>query len=144
MSPRVKALVLGAALTLGNGELSAQSLALKAAMHTKLTNAQGLLEAVVRADYERMLRYTDPLSRISEAEIASWQAVARPEYIEQATLFLMSVQRLRGSAAARDIEAAARHYTSHVSSCVRCHTYVRNSGRAALEPPSVRPRDRAR
>ena len=72
-------------LALGAMEPSAQSPALKAVMREKLNNTQQLLEAVITADYAAMERYTERLGRISYTEIASWQAVAQPDYAGQST-----------------------------------------------------------
>jgi hypothetical protein len=77
-----------------------------------------------------MTRYTDYLSRIRDTEIASWQEVpTQPDYVQQAVLFLRSVDGLRKAAAAGNVDAAALEYTSLISSCIRCHTYVRTSAR---------------
>ena len=73
--------VLGLIVAFHVGEPSAQAPTLRVAMREKLTNTQQLLEAVVRADYPAMARYSEQLSRISYTEIASWQTVAQPEYV---------------------------------------------------------------
>lgn len=127
MSSRSAILSLGLMLALGTRGASAQIPALRAAMREKLANTQGLLEAVVRGDYPTIAKRTEPLSRISETEIASWQTVAQPEYVQQAALFLLSVKGLRDAAASKNIDAVALEDTALISSCIRCHTYVRNS-----------------
>ena len=134
MSLHSKVLALAAVLAAVAGDSSAQSPRLRAAMREKLANTQGLLEAVVTADYSAITRYTESLSRITETEVASWQAAAQPEYTQQAALFLLSVSGLREAAAARNIERVSLEYSTLISSCLRCHTYVRNSRRASLQP----------
>lgn len=134
MSLRFTILALGLMLALGTSDASPQSPILRAAMREKLANTQAVLEAVVKADYPTIARYTEPLSRISETEIASWQTVAQPEYVQQAALFLLSVKGLREAAVSKNIDAVTLEYTTLISSCIRCHTYVRNSRRASLEP----------
>ncbi|MEQ1573776.1 MAG: hypothetical protein ABL993_05970 [Vicinamibacterales bacterium] len=134
MSLRLKAFALAAALTLVPGHSDAQAPTLRTAMREKLANAQQLLEAVVRADFPAISRSADRLSRINDVEIASWQAVAQPAYTEQASRFLLSVQKLREAAANGNSQAATDEYAILVSSCVRCHQYVRNSRMVSQTP----------
>lgn len=124
---RVKIMVVWAVVALGTGGPSAQSVGLKPVMREKLENTQRLLEAVVTADYAGITRYAEPLGRISETEIASWQTEAQAEYTKQATLFLLSVNGLREAAAGKNLDAAALEYTTLVSSCIGCHRYVQRS-----------------
>jgi cytochrome c556 len=105
-------------------------------MRQKLANAQGLLEPIVKADFPLIVRYAGSLSRISETEIASWQTLAQPEYVEQAAIFLESVEGLREAAAARNMVAVNREYSTLTSSCIGCHTYVRTPRRASLSGPA--------
>lgn len=120
-----------------SGDLSAQQPStIQAAMRAKLAATQQLLESVVKADYAAIVRDVAPLSRISEAEIASWQSVDRPEYVQHASLFLLSVKGLREAAQQRNIDAVALEYTTLVSSCIRCHTYVGKSRAASLDLPA--------
>jgi hypothetical protein len=90
-------------------------------MRDKLSHTQQLLEAIVTADFPAVDRHAERLSRISYAEIASWQANAQPDYVQQAVLFLSSVQGLREAAAKRNGDLALQEYTALISSCVRCH-----------------------
>jgi hypothetical protein len=124
----------GVVLTIVAADSSAQTPGLKTLMREKLGNAQQLLEAVIAADHQAIGRYADRLSWISETEIASWQTVAQPEYVRQATIFLTAVKGLREASTARNTAAATTEFTSLVSSCVQCHTYVRGSRVAALLP----------
>jgi hypothetical protein len=121
-----------AALALGVTSPAAQSPAFAKAMRQKLANAQGLLEPIVKADFGLIARYAESLSRISETEIASWQTVAQPEYVEQATVFLLSVKGLREAAAAGNMDAVTSEYGRLISSCVKCHAYVRTPQGASL------------
>lgn len=145
MTMRHTIIALGAVAVLGGfGDtgLSAQSPALRAAMREKLANTQSMLEAVVTADYDAIARYADPLSRISESEIALWQTPADPAYSQQATLFLLSVKGLREAAEERNIDAVSLEYSTLISSCIRCHTHVRNVRNVRnldLEPHAARP-----
>jgi hypothetical protein len=142
MSFRLNALMLASALLIASGySSSAQNPTLKTAMRGKLVNAQALLEAVVTADYAAIGHAADALSRISETEIASWQARPEPEYMKQATSFLLSVQGLRAAAAERDIHGALAEYTALVSSCTRCHTNVRSSRVVSFQESPVQRTD---
>jgi len=100
---------------------AAQSPPLAMAMRDKLSHTQQVLEGIVTADFPAVERHAEQLSRISYAEIGSWQANAQPDYVQQAVLFLSSVQGLREAAAKRNGDLALQEYTALVSSCVRCH-----------------------
>jgi hypothetical protein len=114
---------------------AAQSPALEMAMRDKLSHTQQLLEAIVTADFPAVDRHAERLSRISYAEIGSWQANAQPDYVQQAVLFLSSVQGLREAAAKRNGDLALQEYTALVSSCVRCHM-LPSVARVRLERPA--------
>lgn len=134
MSLRLLGVLLAVAIAVAaGGHPSAQSPIIKIAMHEKLLVAQRLLEVVVKGDHDAIARHTAPLTRISEAEIASWQTVARPEYIKQANAFLLSVDGLREAAARKDTEEEVAEYTNLISSCTRCHAYIRTSRMAFLK-----------
>lgn len=94
---------------------------LQMAMRDKLSHTQQLLEAIVTADFPGVDRHAEQLSRISQTEIASWQTNARADYVDQAVVFLASVQGLRDAALKRNADLALQEYTALVSSCVRCH-----------------------
>jgi len=123
------ALVLALAATL-SPPVHAQNPTLQTVMRDKLASAQNLLEALVRGNFAEIDRSAEMLSRITATEIASWQAVSRPDYTEMASLFLLSVEGLRDAAAARDLDGVLQEYTTMISACTRCHTYVRDAGRA--------------
>lgn len=129
MSLRVRLLALATVLTFSFAAefSSAQNPTLETVMRNKLRNAQPLLQAVVAADFAAIARSADALSRISETEIASWQVNLQPEYRKQAMAFLLAVQGLGNAAAKGDIDEALTEYTELVSSCTRCHAYVRKS-----------------
>lgn len=123
----VRLAAVAVALALGTGGPMAQTSGLKPVMREKLENTQRLLEAVVKADHAGIAKYAEPLGRISEAEIASWQVAAPGEYTKHAMLFLLSVNGLQEAAAARNADAASLEYSTLVSSCVGCHRYIERS-----------------
>ena len=126
------ALVLAALLP-----LEAQGPALQEAMQQKLTDTQALLASLVQADFGGIGQAAEGLSRIDDAEIASWQAVARTEYTEVAAEFLLAVDGLRAAAAERNLNAALREYSNLVAACTRCHTSQRGAAMAALAPATA-------
>ncbi len=136
MSLRWKTLVLALVVAPGAVGPSAQSPTLKTAMREKLGNTQQLLEAVITVDYVGMIRSAERLSRISYAEIASWQDVSRPDYTRQAEVFLLSVKGLQEAAAVRNIDNATKEYTALISSCIQCHSTVRKARVVSLTPPA--------
>ena len=105
---------------------------LQAVMRAKLANTQSLLKAIVTADYKEIDRATQALSRISEMEIVSWQNPPKPDYTAQAMLFMSSVAGLGEAAQRRDMEAVGVEYSTLVSTCIHCHTYVRDARVASL------------
>jgi hypothetical protein len=134
MARRWKIVTVGILLAIGAVEPSAGAggQVVKLAMREKLSNAQGLLEALVAADHASIARYAGRLGRISETEIASWQESAQPDYVRQASMFLLAVQGLNEAAGRQDIEAAAMEYGTLVSTCIRCHQHVRTRRMAWL------------
>lgn len=105
---------------------------MQAVMRSKLANTQSLLKAIVTADYKEIDRAALALSRISETEIVSWQNPPKPDFTAQAMLFMMSVDGLREAAGRRDMEAVGTEYSTLVSTCIHCHTYVRDARVASL------------
>jgi hypothetical protein len=127
-------LAAGVGLALVTGTPAAQPPALKGVMQSKLDSTRALLEPVVRGDFAAIARHVEPLSWISEKEIASWQDAVQPQYTQQAVLFLLSVNGLREAAAAKDMEGVTLEYTTLIASCVRCHTSVNTTRRASFSP----------
>ena len=124
--------VLGLALLAIAAQPASGDARLQAVMRAKLANAQSLLKAIVTADYKEIDRAALALSRISEMEIVSWQNPPKPDYTAQAMLFMSSVDGLREAASRRDMEAVGVEYSTLVSTCIHCHTYVRDARVASL------------
>ena len=124
--------VLGLALLALAAQPASGDARMQAVMRTKLANTQSLLKAIVTADYKEIDRAALALSRISQTEIVSWQNPPRPDYTAQAVLFMTSVDGLREAAQRRDIEAVGTEYSTLVSTCIHCHTYVRDARVASL------------
>ena len=133
MTIRHVVVVLGLAwLAMAPVQRSTGDARMQAIMRSKLANTQSILKAIVTADYREIDRAALALSRISEMEIVSWQNPPKPDYAAQAMLFLSSVDGLREAARRRDIEAVGAEYSTLVSTCIHCHTYVRDARVASL------------
>ena len=110
---------------------------LQAVMRSKLANTQSLLKAIVTVDYKEIDRLALALSRISEMEIVSWQNPPKPDYTAQAVLFMSSVDGVREAAQRRDMDAVGAEYSTLVSTCIHCHTYIRDARVASLTFPPL-------
>jgi hypothetical protein len=115
------------------GNTSAQPKPLPPIMKEKLTNAEALVEAVVRGDFAAMSRYGDRLGQITWAEIVSWQK-AEPEYLRYGRSFLQAVDAFRVAVSAKDYDAASAGYTRMLSACTGCHSYRRRADRVSASP----------
>lgn len=125
--------LLGVVMLIAVGARPASSDArMQEIMRSKLSNTQILLKAIVTADYKTIDRAATALNRISEAEITSWQNPPNRQYVDQAMLFISSVDDLREAAKRHDMTGISDAYASLVSSCLHCHTYVRDARNAAL------------
>ena len=105
---------------------------MQAIMRTKLSNTQALLKAIVTTDFKEIDRAASALGRISEMEIVSWQNPPRREYVQQAMLFMSSVDDLREASKRHDIEGVGGAYTTLITTCVHCHAYVRDARSVSL------------
>ena len=132
----IAVVVLGLLVTV-TAQPSAGDARLQSIMRTKLSNTQVLLKAIVTADYREMDRAAAALARISEAEIVSWQSPPKPDYTDQAMMFMTTVDELRAAVKRRDIRAVGDEYSNLVSICIHCHTYVRDARLAALPSPRL-------
>jgi hypothetical protein len=121
------ALLLATAATPASGDARMQEI-----MRNKLSNTQVLLKAIVTNDYVQIDRSAAALNRISEMEIVSWQNPPKPQYTEQAMLFMASVDDLRKAASRRNMVAAGDAYSALISTCVHCHAFIRDARVASL------------
>lgn len=135
MKRRIAIAVLGV-LVMVAAQPSSGDTRLQAIMRAKLSNTQVLLKAIVTTDYRTIDQAAAALGRISESEIVGWQNPPKPEYTQQAMLFLTAVDELRAAAKRRNIQAVGDEYGTLVATCIHCHTYVRDARVAGLLPPS--------
>src|SRR5690242_18112692 len=83
---------------------------MQAIMQNKLSNTQVLLKAIVTADYKQIDGAAAALNRISETEIMSWQNPPNRQYVDQAMLFMSSVDDLREAARRRNMTGVGDAY----------------------------------
>lgn len=135
----VAALVVGFAAA-STTRSAAGDVRMQEIMRTKLSNTQGMLKAIVTTDYKEIDRFAAALKRISEAEIVSWQNAPSREYVDQAMLFLTSVDDLREASRRRDIDDVGAAYSVLITTCVQCHQHVRDARVVLLLPSGAHPR----
>ena len=142
---RTKRLVLlsGLLLTIVFGTTgSAQLPRLDELMREKLEHSQGLLEAVVLADYETVERLANELVRVSEASM--WSPSQEPDYLHYALDFRETAGMLGEEAQADNIDGIALSYVEMTLTCVRCHQHLSRARQARAPASAERPQDRRR
>jgi cytochrome c553 len=92
-------------------------------MRQKLEHAEHLLQALVLAEFEEIVKYGTELDRL--AELQSWYVLPTPEYAEHSKEFRASAQAAALAGKNRNLEAAADAYASMIRRCVGCHEYMR-------------------
>jgi len=115
--------------------LSAQPRQMKTVMQEKAQNAEGLLTPLVLGDFAGIERYATRLGRLTDTEVASWQAQPDTDYQKQALAFLAAIEELGRASDTRDLAQASAAYASLISSCVNCHQLVRAGRSVSLTPP---------
>ena len=128
-----------AVLTMAAAQRSTGSAQMQVIMRSKLANTQSMLKAIVTADFVEIDRAAVALSRISEAEIVSWQNPPKPAYTEQAVIFISSIEGLRDAAKRRDLQGVGAEYANLIATCIHCHAFVRDTRLAALPDRGARP-----
>lgn len=118
---RVVVVILLAVLAL-EASAQAQTVALNRVMRQKLTDAQGLLAAVVTNNWVEIERRSRALA--SATNEPAWLVLRTPEYTKQSEAFLFAANDLVDAASRRDAEAAPLAYTALTLRCVNCHRYV--------------------
>jgi len=105
-------------------------------MRQKLDRAQRLLEALVIADFPRMVSNAEDLQRISLE--ARWTMPHSPEYGDYGDEFRASLGRLVRAAEGVSIDGAALNYMQVILTCVQCHKVVREGeGLARLDDSAL-------
>jgi hypothetical protein len=113
------------ALAAAGSTLQGQTVATGRVMREKLAHSQRILEAILISDFALLERESDALSRATESP--GWFVLKGPEYRKQSAAFLRATRDLVEAAKERDLDAAATHYTTLITSCYQCHKYMKNA-----------------
>ena len=100
----------------------AQTTALNRVMRNKLSDAQGVLAAVVTSNWAELERRSKALAAATDDP--AWLVLKTAEYTRQSEAFVRAVNDLVDAAARRDQEAAPLAYVALTMRCVQCHRYV--------------------
>ena len=131
----VRLLCVVTAVAMSSASTGAQIRQMKTVMQEKAQNAQGLLTPLVLGDFAGIERYATRLGRLTDTEVASWQAQPDTDYQKQARAFLAAIEELGRASDTRDLAQASAAYASLISSCVNCHQLVRAGRSVSLTPP---------
>lgn len=104
-------------------------------MAQKLKGAQTLLEALTTDDYDRMVKSSEELIRVSQA--SEWTAYKTHEYDLQTKRFRLAAELLIKKAKAKDLDGATLAYLDMTLTCVRCHQHCRENRNTNFDPPTL-------
>jgi len=107
----------------------AQTAALNRVMRQKLTDAQGVLAAVVTSNWDELERRSKALAAATDDP--AWLVLKTPEYTRQSEAFVRAANDLVDNASRRDQEGAPIAYVTLTMRCVQCHRYVARARLAA-------------
>ncbi len=99
-------------------------------MRKKLTAAQKILEGVAVNNFAMI--ETSAKALIKASQDAAWQVLKTPRYELYSDEFRRGAREVIKAAQAKKTEAAALGYVQITLTCVKCHEYVREEGRANL------------
>jgi hypothetical protein len=103
--------------------VDSQTVATARVMREKLAHSQKILEALLISDFGLLERESAALSRATESP--GWYVLEGPEYRRQSDAFLRATRALVEAAKARDLDTAATHYTTLITTCYQCHRYMK-------------------
>jgi len=95
-------------------------------MRTKLMYSQNVLEGLTTNDFRQIEASVKELQRVTAGE--KWIAVDSDEYRRHTTDFEKSLERLRETAASKNIDATALRFHEMSLRCIDCHKHVRKAG----------------
>ena len=102
-------------------------------MRQKLAHSQGVLEGIVKEDYDRLALNAQKLVQLSQT--TGWYSRQTPEYELFTTEFRRHAQTLVKAAKEKNLDAATGAYMQMTVSCVSCHKYMRGTKTASLSAP---------
>lgn len=92
-------------------------------MERKLIHAQVAVEAIARADFERVEESATKIYLLSQE--SSWFIHDTMTYTVFSEQFRETASAMAADARRRDLEAVTDDYVDMIHACVRCHTYLR-------------------
>lgn len=95
-------------------------------MHQKLDAMQGALRGIATNDFQQIRESGDLLQRISL--IDQWIKYEDEEYGRMTQDFRRSVEQMIMAADVRNLEGATLFFQKSTTSCLECHTFMRDSG----------------
>ena len=122
------ATVVAVLVTTPGTTASAQIPSLDSLMQQKLDHSQGLLEAMVLADFEGVERFANGLIQVSE--VSDWSSSQEPEYLNYASDFRDTATVLIEEAQAANVDGIAISYMEMTLTCVRCHRFLSRTRQA--------------
>jgi len=120
----VLALLLGIPVWNGHGSEPKKDDRLHDLMQRKLAVSQKVLEGIALNDFKTISKQADELIDISKQ--AEWRVLKTPQYELHSNDFRRIAENL-GKSARDNIDGAALNYVELTLTCVKCHTYVRET-----------------
>ena len=117
--------VLTIVMLLLAGAAPAQTARTGPMMREKLVHAQRVLEALTTSDYGMLDRESAALSRIAESP--RWAELKTRELRGYTDSFLKAVADLAAASKRRDLDSAAAHYSTLVTTCYQCHQHIKST-----------------
>ena len=93
-------------------------------MRQKLAAAHGLLDGLVREDYESLRKNADLVKSISK--VSTWHKSDSEIFMNYARSFQNAADFLVTNAEAKNLEGISLGYVRVTLECVQCHTHVRD------------------
>ena len=93
-------------------------------MEKKLEYSQEILRGLVTADLERVSRKAEQMRLLSKVE--GWVRKGSPGYTAQLKAFDFANQEIQRNARAGKISGATLAFQQLTTSCVSCHTMIRD------------------
>jgi hypothetical protein len=104
-------------------------------MQQKLLHAQGLLQSIVREEFESVQTQARVLSMLSSK--ADWKVHHTLQYLLLSDQFKSVCEDMSRHAKKKNIEAVTLDYMHMVMTCVKCHQHMRLEGLAQNHRPDV-------
>jgi hypothetical protein len=94
-------------------------------MQAKLLHAQKILAGLTKPDFDAIIEHAQAMTTLGYLE--QWDNADRPAYKQELSHFDAVNKELIRQAKAKNIEGATLAYTQLTTSCVKCHSIVRDS-----------------